>query len=130
MAGCSSLTARLWALKNGVAFFSKNSRGKIYLWTQEDISNFMDRQKTKLKSNSSQNKKAPRKKRKPFEFYDAAKVAEFCSVTKARANAWGSQNGVLLLSHRLLWTQADIKRFKLRKRKPGPVPEQVEKTTK
>lgn len=43
-AGCSTVAARTWALKNGVQY-AGSDRAKIYLWTEEDYQRFLARPK-------------------------------------------------------------------------------------
>jgi|GEM_PF-820001 len=43
-AGCSTITARMWALKNGVPF-AGSDRAKIYLWSESDYKRFLQRPK-------------------------------------------------------------------------------------
>lgn len=43
-AGCSTITARKWALENGVSYVGSN-RAKIYLWSQENYERFLARPK-------------------------------------------------------------------------------------
>ncbi|MGP1577620.1 MAG: DNA-binding protein [Treponema sp.] len=43
-ADCSTITARKWALENGVSY-AGSDRAKIYLWSQEDYERFIARPK-------------------------------------------------------------------------------------
>ena len=51
-AGCKTITARKWALDNGVAFVGSD-RAKIYTWSNDDLERFLNRN-TKIRKPSKQ----------------------------------------------------------------------------
>ena len=59
-AGCSTITARMWALKNGVPF-AGSDRAKIYLWSESDYERFLQRPKPGKRAKKAVDKKKIKK---------------------------------------------------------------------